>query len=65
MANTCGWDSLPFKLQIDFLKPCWMCAPPQNVVPSILLAFVWKPFLLIVYKFVLSCAAFNCIYEIF
>ena len=46
-----------FPLKIDFLKPCWVCA-----MPSILLVFVQRPFLLIVYKFVLRRVVFNYIY---
>ena len=34
---------------------------PWNAIPSILLVFVWRPFLLIVYKFVVRRAIFNCI----
>ena len=35
-----------------------MCAPPQNIMPSILLVFAWRSFLMIVYKFVLRCPVF-------
>ena len=65
MAYTYEWDSLPVRFKINFLKPCWLCAPLRNVMPSILLVFVERPFLLIVYKFVLRHFVFNCIKEIF
>ena len=61
MAYTCGWDSLPVRLKINFLEPRWVCVPPLNAIPSILLVFVWRPFLLIVYKFVVRRVVFNCI----
>ena len=54
MAYTCGWGSLSFRFKIDFMEPCWVCAQPRNAMPSILLVFVYRPFLLIVYKFVIS-----------
>ena len=65
MAYTCGWGSLQVRFKINFLEPCWVCAPLRNVIPSILLIFVQRPFLLIVYKFVLRRVVFNCIQEIF
>ena len=65
MAYTCGLDSLPVRFKINFLEPCWVCAPPWNAIPSVLLVFVQIPFLLIVYKFVLRRGVFNCIQGIF
>ena len=65
MAYTCGWGSLPVRFKINFLKPCYVCDPPQNALTSILLEFVKKPFLLTVYKSVLRRAVFNCIKGIF
>ena len=61
MAYTCGWGSLQVRFKINFLESCWVCAPPQNVMPSILLVSVQGPFSLIVYKFVLRRVVFNCI----
>ena len=60
MAYTSGWDSLPVKFKINFLDLCWVCAPPRNAIPLILV-FVWRLFLLIVYKFVVRRVVFNCI----
>ena len=65
MANTYGWDSLPVKFKIDFLKLCWVCAPSRNVRSQIFADFFLTPFLLIVYKFVLSRVVFNYIQRIF
>ena len=65
MAYTCGWGSLPVRFKINFLEPCWVCTPPRNVMPSVLLVFVQRPFLVIVYKFVLRRVVFNCIQGIF
>ena len=59
MAYTCGWGSLSFRFKINFMEPCWVCAQPRNAMPSVLLVFVYRPFLLIVYKFVLRRVAFN------
>ena len=61
MAYTCGWGSLQVRFKINLLEPCWMSVPPQNVMPSILLVFVKRQFLLIVYKFVLRRVVFNCV----
>ena len=61
MAYTYGWGSLPVRFKINFLGPCWVYAPLRNVMPSILLAFVWRPYLVTVYKFVLRRVVFNCI----
>ena len=41
------------KFKINFLEPCWVCAPPRNVMPSILVVFVSRQFLVIAYKFAL------------
>ena len=54
MVITGRWDSLPVTFTIGFLKFCWMGAPPQNVVSSLLLVFVWRRFLLIIDEFVLT-----------
>ena len=37
MADTSGWRSLPVRFKIHFLKRCWVCAPLQNIMSSILL----------------------------
>ena len=37
MAYTCGWDSLPVRFKVNFLELCWVCAPPRDAIPSILL----------------------------
>ena len=42
MAYTCGWGSLQVRFKTDFLKFCWVCAPPQNVMLSIFLVSVNK-----------------------
>ena len=65
MAFTCGWGSLPIRFKINFLEPCWVRAPPRNAIPSILLVFVQRTFLLNVYKFILRSVVFNCIWGIF
>ena len=65
MAYTCGWESLPVRLKINFLESYWVCAPSQNSMPSILLILVKRPFLLTVYKFVLRRVVINCISGIF
>ena len=54
MVITSRWDSLPVTFTIGFLKFCWMDAPPRNVISSLLLVFVWRPFLLIADEFVLT-----------
>ena len=36
MVNTCGWDLLQVKFKIDLLKLSWVCAPPLNVISSML-----------------------------
>ena len=59
MAYTCGWGSLPV------LEPCWVRDPPRNVMTSVLLVFVYRPFLLIAYNFVLRRIVFNCIWGMF
>ena len=65
MAYNYGWDLLPVRFKINFLESCWACAPPRNAIPSILLVFVWRPFLLIVYKFIARRVVFNCLQGIF
>ena len=65
MVYICGWGSLPVRFKIRFLEPCWVCAPPRNVMTSVLLVFVQRSFLLIAYKFVLKRVVFNCIQGIF
>ena len=61
MAYNCGWESLPVRFKINFLEPCRVCASPRNDIPSIFLVFVWRPFLLVVYKFAVRRIVFNCI----
>ena len=60
MAYICEWGSLPVRFNIHFLEPYWVCLPPRNALPSILLAFVQRPFSLIVHNFILR-RVFNCI----
>ena len=43
MADTCGWGSLPVRFKIHFLKSCWVCAPPRNIMSLILLAVINLP----------------------
>ena len=33
MADACGWGSLPVRFRIRCLKYCWVCAPPQGIMP--------------------------------
>ena len=65
VAYTCGWGSLPVRFKINFLEPCWVFAPPGKSMPSVLLVFVQRLFLLIVYKLVLRCVVFNCLQGMF
>ena len=37
-----------------------MCCSPRNVIPLILLGLVWKPFSLILYKFVILSLLYIC-----
>ena len=65
MADICRWDSLTFRFKIHCLRSCWVCAPPQKSMSSILLISFKRPLLWIVCKFFLSCVVFNYIQGIF
>ena len=40
MADTCGWGSLPVRFKIFCLESFGVCAPPQNIMSSILLVVI-------------------------
>ena len=40
MADTCEWGSFPVRFKIRCLKSCWVCAPPRNIMSSILLLVI-------------------------
>ena len=61
MAYTWGWDLIPSRFKIKVLKAYWVRAPQWGGIPSVLLVFVWRPFLLIAFKFDLRCVVFNSI----